>query len=367
MSGDSSRQYVVKLNDHADAGNDAVTYTLRGLQENELEAWTEFCASVFAYKANPPAASYFAHHYYSDPDRGSASWIRVAVVSANDGSNHSVIVASSRVFLRRVSLGKGSSSVKAGGIGEVCTAENHRRRGLSAQLLQDSATLLHAAGIQLSFLHSAPKFFPVYEKVGYICTTSEWSEVTIDCKVLGLEEQLKDREPVRSRHAYFPEDTEQLVSIHQSYSESRFVGCIIRSKEYWEQYISQELQGSLWVLEDDHNNQIIGWMSIRRRGDRYQLRDFGCKDMESAPAVFRQLLTDLLEKELFDTGPSFRLHMPTEILREVESSLHDSDYILGGLSDNDNGWMYKQITIEAISVPKLIMDRLHLIWPADSF
>eukprot|EP00751_Fragilariopsis_kerguelensis_P010688 CAMPEP_0170786644 /NCGR_PEP_ID=MMETSP0733-20121128/17771_1 /TAXON_ID=186038 /ORGANISM="Fragilariopsis kerguelensis, Strain L26-C5" /LENGTH=436 /DNA_ID=CAMNT_0011132621 /DNA_START=795 /DNA_END=2105 /DNA_ORIENTATION=+ len=68
------------------------------------------------------------------------------------------------------------------------------------------------------------------------------------------------------RQAKFPQDTEQLHQLHRIYSEQRLVGCIIRSKEYWTNYISQELKGSLFVLiiqpatskqqhNDDSNNE----------------------------------------------------------------------------------------------------------------
>jgi hypothetical protein len=381
--GSTSRQYVVPLPHSSSSGTAAaaaatagdrransVTYTLRGLREEEVGAWAKFCAAVFADKVNPPDASYFAQHFYNDPDRGSASLIRVAVVvdDASASAGNPVIVASCRVLLRRISLGNGADSVKAGGIGEVCTAENHRNRGLSAQLLQDSDTLLHAAGIQLSFLHSAPSFFPFYQKAGYSCKTSQWSEVTINCNECEYEWQIGDRIRVRMRLAHFPNDTEQLMSIHQSYSESRYVGCIVRSKEYWEQYVSVELNYSLWLLEDHKNDKILGWMSIRPRGNRYQLREFGCKDIDSVPAVFRQLLTHLLEIELSDARPSFQLLMPTSVLREVEAGGMDSYYLSEGFPDNDYGWMYKQITDAAFTMPtNLANDRPHLIWPADSF
>jgi predicted GNAT family N-acyltransferase len=364
----SSRSYVVQLEN-----GDAVTYILRGLKKDEIAAWTEFCASAFADKATntPPAASYFARHYDNDPDRD-ASLIRVATTTFHQ--NNQVIAASCRVFVRRISFGNNGETaiIKAGGIGEVCTAANHRRRGLSAQLLQDAVSQMKIAGITISLLHSAPSYFPVYEKAGYVCTTSRWSDVRIDGKLLEVEERLEDSEPVAVRQARFPEDTDQLMSIHQSYSERRFFGCIIRSKEYWERYVSEELSGSLWVAENLKTDEILGCMSIRPRGDRYQLREFSCKSVESVPAVFRQLLANVLEEELelTEANPSsFRLHLPTAVLQEVQQSGRDddADYISEVVSDDDHGWMYKTLDDDAVSVSELVMDRPHLIWPTDSF
>lgn len=345
------RNFVVPLEE-----GDLASYELRGLREEEVPDWTEFCAHVFRYKANAPNAAYFAHHYFNDPDRD-AALIRVAL---HDDS----IVASCRVFFRKVSLGNGKS-VAAGGIGEVCTADDHRRRGLSAQLLQDAVACMQALGITLSLLHSAPVFFPVYEKSGFVCTTSNWSKVTIDCQLLDSKEELKG---ALVRHARFPDDTEQLAAIHQTYSEPRFVGCIVRSKEYWDLFISQELHGTLWVLENRDDRQILGWISIRFRGDRYQLREFGCKNVESVPAVFRQLLKNWLMEEVNRAAvESVKLHMPTAVYMEVRSAQDSSDYLTDVQSDNDLGWMYKQLVGDALSLTEYATRRPHLIWPADSF
>lgn len=98
-------------------------YCLRGIvNDTEIERWAEFCASVFAYKANPPPASYFTRHYFNDPFARAPSLIRIAV-------HEDAIVASCRVFARRISL-TGGQTVIAGGIGEVCTSADHRRRGM---------------------------------------------------------------------------------------------------------------------------------------------------------------------------------------------------------------------------------------------
>jgi Acetyltransferase (GNAT) domain len=135
---------------------DGITYTMRGLKDEEIDQWANFCASVFAYKANPPSASYFARHYSNDPHRV-ADWVRVIFHGKE-------IVASCRIFARQISIGNGKS-VEAGGIGEVCTGQAHRKRGLSKRLLQDCIRIMTLRSMQVSMLHASPIFFPVYARV----------------------------------------------------------------------------------------------------------------------------------------------------------------------------------------------------------
>jgi hypothetical protein len=59
------------------------------------------------------------------------------------------------------------------------------------------------------------------------------------------------------REASSPDDTERLPALHQHYSEQRFAG--------WNDYLSVELKGSLWVLvaqNEDTSSAIVAWLSI---------------------------------------------------------------------------------------------------------
>jgi predicted GNAT family N-acyltransferase len=361
------REYTVRTENDT-----AVTtsYTLRGLNDDEIEAWTEFCAQTFSYKKPaPPPADYFARHYYNDPQRD-ASLIRVAVFTPKNE-----IVASCRVFLRSISSASSPSSamtaLPVGGIGEVCTAEAHRRRGLSAELLQDAVACMKAMNLRISILHSAPSFFPVYQNAGYVCSTSHWSVATVNKKTL---ETGVDHGNVRA--ASFPNDTEQLMSIHQLYSEQRFAGCIQRSKEYWEQYLAKELEGSLWVLVQDNDSAdapaIMGWLSLRQRCDHYQVREFGCRNVETIGPIFRRLLAFVLNEsiEMTPPGPTFSLHLPTAMLHEIQASTsNESDVcLLNIVADDDLGWMYKVLDDSSDNTIAGIASGFpHLIWPSDSF
>lgn len=296
----------------------SVSYTLRGLSEEEVDAWTEFCAEVFSSKENPPSASYFARHYYNDPHRH-AELIRV-VCDAETGA----IVASCRVFVRRISIGNGES-VKAGGIGEVCTHEVHRRRGLSKRLLQDAILIMKEQRMQVSLLHAAPQFFPVYQSIKYQNTNTQWASLRLTLTPPTANSEF----PIRL--ARFPQDTPRLHSLHQDFSESIFVGTIIRSEQYWNQYLSKELEGNLFVLTDPQD-LIIAWLSIRPRGrgdtdNTFQLQEFGC-DRPAVQGLFALHFFSLLcQAHPVPKDTTITLQLPSFVLMNIQRDTLHCKYI----------------------------------------
>eukprot|EP00980_Cylindrotheca_fusiformis_P014734 scaffold4009_cov124-Cylindrotheca_fusiformis.AAC.14 len=354
MAEDREDIYIAHLEDNSEAN-----YVIRGLKENEIQTWSQFCSSVFAYKANPPPASYFERHYSNDPNRGKASLIRVAFFNEE-------IVASCRLFLRTISTGGSTAPLTAGGVGEVCTAATHRRRGLSRVLLQNVIEIARERQIQVSLLHAAPSFFAVYEKTGgYRCSTSRWSTVSVSSIVSS-----NSYDKFYSiREASFPSDTERLRSLHQEYSESKFSGCIVRSEAYWNEYLSRELANSLWVLTEKERGTVVAWISLRLRGETVQLREFGVDKKEASTASGLDILLDHAAQKL-SVGRKWTFLLPTVVLDqarpEKDQFLKCIDWSSEALAD-DLGWMYK---VYDNQIPFQVVDgtiRSHLIWPSDSF
>lgn len=346
-----------------------ISYQIRGLDEHEIPKWAEFCASVFSYKPNPPAASYFSRHYYNDPDRN-ASLVRVATI---DGE----IVASCRLFLRKISAGilqeneatTSTTQVMAGGIGEVCTSPTHRKRGLSKALLQNVIDIMRERKIQVSLLHASPAFFPVYEKAaGFQCTVSKWSILEVSSKELLLkagQESLLNQRQMRVRKAQFPNDTTELQDLHIAYSQRRFAGCIHRTENYWNQYLSQELGNSLWVLENGHGS-IVSWLALRDRGGRLQLREYG-HDTNSQSIPEENAFTALISAAVGDLRGSgaWQLAIPSGLTLETDRlSFVEASTIT---EEIDEGWMYLVLD-STLSIRQFSgHDLPHLIWPSDSF
>ena len=348
-----------------------VSYAMRGLREGEVDEWAAFCASVFAYKANPPPASYFGRHYYNDPER-SSELIRV-VLFHPEGAPKPQIVASCRVFRRTISFGNGNNEgVQAGGIGEVCTDDKHRRRGLSKLLLKDAIRIMTDQKMKLSLLHAGPAFFKVYESSGYACTLSCWSVVTIEKSALKSAAST-DASKTSIRLARFPSDTQQLRPLHQKFTEARFAGSIIRSEAYWNDYLSKELEETLWTMTE--SDKIIAWMSVRSRGeDRIQVREFGYDVASIGEVVHVHFFTELLWQAtnallVGDSRDEIALHLPTFILDDIRESKNKTSYIDWSTeaAEDDHGWMYRKLGESELDMPEITKTRPHLIWPSDSF
>ena len=352
------REYNFLLEEDGSAKQEVAvkcSYTLRGLTEKEVQPWATFCATVFAYKTNPPPPEYFERHYYNDPLH-KASLIRVAFTKGPEPK----IVASCRVFERYISDGKGGS-ILAGGIGEVCTSDDHRRRGLSKELMKDCIAIMMKNGMKASILHSASSFFPVYRSIGYECTTSRWSLLDIIKPSIPFDTRISCRE------ALFPDDTATLQCLHRSFSESRFVGCIVRSETYWNMYISAELKGTLFVLVNSMNQRPFACLSVRPRGDRWQLREFSYDHIGNCS--LSQAMQILLQKALPDDAQ--RLHLPTFLVDQLHLDREaNKDWIRWDslTEEDDRGWMYRPLGDGGVSVVEMSQaSSPHLIWPADSF
>ena len=213
-------------------------YQLRCLTEVDIIPWTQFCASCFSCKTNPPPASYFARHYHNDPRRD-CSLIQVidyspvevqedgakSVTPAATAANAKTckpatdsIASSARIFQRTISTGSKNVYLEAGGIGEVCTSEQHRKKGLVKRLLGHAIETMNTRKMNCSLLHASAALTPVYEKCGgYTCVTSKWKLITLDKK--GLEDVSNDSSSssMQIRLAQFPNDTEKLQQLHQRY------------------------------------------------------------------------------------------------------------------------------------------------------
>jgi len=315
------------------------------------------------------------------------------------------IVSSVRIFRRTLSTGSsnsGGATIEAGGIGEVCTSPDHQRRGLSKILLKDAINIMSTScdGVgdsggmmSCSLLHANPEFRPVYNKVGgYECVPSKWSLVPIKLNKLVINSSTDETNKWTTRQAIFPQDVSQLKALHTEYSEKRLI-TITRSTEYWTNYVSAELGESLWVLEDDAS--IVAWLSIRKRGDRYQLREFGAdRNKHSISNIISFALKRLLGVALqqigedvhVDSEKKVSLLLPTFILSDMQQekmngannevgSNHEDDYSLfdndSVVEENDDGWMYAVFDKSEPNVLELTMRAKdpvpHLIWPTDSF
>lgn len=310
-------------------------YVIRSLKEAEVDSWAEFCARVFSYKPHPPPASYFARHFHNDPDR-EIDWILVATVDEK-------IVASCRVFRRYL-----MDDSLVYGIGEVCTDPQHRRRGLSSRLLNDAHRDIIKEGV--SVLHASASFFSFYERLGYQSVRTRWTQVHVEVP------QLPAQESRQIRPANFALDTEGLMQVHSEYSRARFMG-LRRTKDYWHEYLSAELENDLHV-DEDSKGRICSYLALRHYPDRVILRDFGCSAQSQVAQRMAILLSFALQRADARGDSSIEFVVPTLIYEEIDGAPWLRDPVR---SADDLGWMYRNDDNPHADV------KPHLIWPVDSF
>ena len=379
------------------------TYTFRQLDNlEEVKRWTEFCAQCFAYKANPPPASYFMRHYENDPN---AEPEHVFVAEVEESG---MIVASVRIFLRDLaSFGTDlSAAVRAGGIGEVCTDPDHRRKGLSNTLLRRAIGYMQSIGLEVSLLHASETFRKVYQKVGYVSCRSRWVDVDFCASLSSVKCKMSSEYSIRKID--FDGDVDTLSQLYNDYSvnRSKCAGCIVRSKEYWDRYVSQEMilaSGcTLPLVLVDRDNAPIAWLSLRvLNAEKLIVKDFGFRQNLLDPSINVTLtLASLISEAITQyVGKNQQLSTPVKdrvaisipFLVWEEMKLFTSSKVAGKSEDdiygfnfttvcqnNDDGWMYKVLNPAGEQFVKSLLegcntkdnsnsDHQHILWPTDSF
>jgi len=387
-SSDATTIQTYRLRSLATSGSEDKPYD----ESYEISRWSEFCASCFSYKSNPPPSEYFQRHYYNDPWRD-ASLVKIIECKKEkkktDGGDGWEIAASTRIFKRTISTGEGKGEggpISAGGIGEVCTSEHHRRRSLSKMLLQDAIETMGKMGMQASLLHASPALQAVYQRGGnYESVGSRWSVVSIPSRLVTETSDGDDDMAHMVRVASFPQDAEALSSIHRKYSESRFAGCIVRSNEYWTNYISKEIGTSLFVLTTG-DDTAIGCLSLRERGGKHQLQEFSVDESHCSAGQVMDILLKAavtLEGRNSETcnayqNESFDLQLPHAVYMDTLAGKDHSSIIgddaVTAREEDDVGWMYRPISAgdeEGYNMVERVMRGTdvpnHLVWPSDSF
>ncbi len=248
---------------------------IRSLQPSELDAWFDFIARVFDVDR-----AYFVRHWQNDPYRR-VDAIRVALV---DGR----VASTLRVFPRRIYLA--GQAVSMGGIGEVCTDEAYRGRGLSGLLLQDAIRFMEEEGIALSLLFAS--YHSHYGKYG-------WQVVPMPVGITTM-----GASDLETRPADLPADAGQLRALHAAYAPQHD-GAIVRDHlDYWTGWVPGEWKRAVTIHQ---NGRITAYLAVNWTGPtELSVEDFAADD----PAVFPALAGALIrERGLKEATVRFPLAM----------------------------------------------------------
>lgn len=242
----------------------------RALFPDELEAWLDHVSHVFS-----ASRQYFSNHWHNDPWKD-VEGIRVAV---DDGK----IVSTVRVFTRKMFLH--GEPITVGGIGEVSTRSEYRKRGLATQLLKDSIQFMEDRNIAISLLHGSQH---IYSLEGWESVPRYYAKKPL----LGRKQQTWYIRP-----ADFQDSNEvtQLASLYNTYSR-KFNGTFVRDDmAYWTDWVQTELPQA-WVAERD--GTVEGYVSVRSRDGELGVKEFAVSeelfDQDKGTAFFDVLLSEVI-------------------------------------------------------------------------
>lgn len=238
----------------------------RALRPEELEAWLDHVTSVFT-----GGRQYFSNHWHNDPWQD-AEGIRVAL-------DKGTIVSTVRVFIRKVFLH--GEPITFGGIGEVSTRPEYRRRGIATQLLKDSIQFMESRDIAVSLLFGSQKIYSIegWEKVPrYYARQFFTAEKQSEWEV---------------RPANFDDEAEvkRLSDLYNGYAR-KFNGPLVRDDmAYWTQWVRTESPNA-YVAERDGN--IEGYVSVIPREDEFGVKEFIASEEAFGQDRGKQLFEDML-------------------------------------------------------------------------
>lgn len=238
----------------------------RALYPEELETWLDHVTSVFT-----GGRQYFSNHWHNDPWRDPEG-IRIAL-------DKGAIVSTVRVFIRKMFLH--GEPITVGGIGEVSTRPEYRRRGIATQLLKDSIRFMESRDIAMSSLHGSQ----------YIYSIEGWEKVPRYYARQPFSAKKRSAWEVRPVNFDDAAEVKQIADLYDQYAR-KFNGTFVRDEiAYWTQWVRTE-SSNAWVAERD--GSIEGYVSVVRSEDELRVKEFIASAAAFVMDSGKQLLEGML-------------------------------------------------------------------------
>ena len=294
----------------------------RALYPEELETWLDHVTSVFT-----GGRQYFSNHWHNDPWQD-AEGIRVAI-------DNGTIVSTVRVFIRQMFLH--GEPITVGGIGEVSTRSEYRRRGIATQLLKDSIRFMEDREIALSSLQGSQHIYSIegWEKVPRYHARQSFSA--------------KKQSEWEVRPANFDDGNEVkwIAELYDRYAR-KFNGTFVRDEiAYWTKWVRTE-SANAWVAE--RNGSIEGYVSVVQHENELRVKEFIASeapftedkgkqlfesmlsniiaqmDLESLEVVYPAPIADGFNVSTIEEHGStmYRINQPAALSNKMESAVFDS-------------------------------------------
>ena len=313
----------------------------RALHPEELEPWFDHVGHVFS-----TSRQYFVNHWEGDPWKDPAG-IRVAVDKGK-------IVSTLRVFSRAMFLH--GEQVSVGGIGEVSTLPEYRRRGLATQLLKDAIRFMEEREIAISSLHGSQR---IYSAEG-------WESVQRHQAMQHFSRRESTAWTIRPADFDSQNELAQIATLYDNYSR-KFNGAFVRDNlAYWTDWVKTESPDA-WVAEK--SGMLEGYIAV---AGKLSVEEFAVSDaqfsQDRGKRLFEAMLGHIIAQKDAET-------------LEVEYAAPIADGFNAPKVHAYGGTMYRVINADKMpsqdALPALLhnqpasltqgLQSHHIFWPTDNF
>ena len=206
------------------------------------------------------------------PQPDNAWWISLSTEDEGDVS---------RLLLIEYQMRFGSAKLKMGGIAGVGTNEEHRNKGYSRRVMEDSTAFMTENGFDVAMLFGIPNFYP---KFGYATVLPEtWI-------YLGTEEAQAAVSTYQIRK-FETDDVPKILSLYAANNAER-TGTPLRDETRWKKFkmgSSFRVDADPYVVLDE-GNAVIGYFVCDDTEENCTLCDIGFQDRTIFETVVRFLV-----------------------------------------------------------------------------
>jgi len=213
---------------------------------------------------------YFERHLFFDPY---VEYEHTQLLRVDD-----VLASSVQITPRKMVVN--GREIPFGGIANVATHPDFRKRGYSSRVLKDAIQKMKAWSLPLSLLFT--DINPFYERVGF---------VTLEREAFTAEIQTEPKANEEVRMFDFYRDMEPVKEIYRQFS-SRWNGPMVRDDVYWKNHFSIVNEDLRFFLVRIKNNSVQAYVRASVGNDIVDIREFGAA--EEAPEALDVFAQELL-------------------------------------------------------------------------
>ena len=186
----------------------------------------------------------------------------------------------SRLWIHEYQMRFGTAQLKLGGIAGVGTVEEHRNKGYSRRIMEDSTAFMTENGFDVAMLFGIPNFYP---KFGYATALPEtWVELdTAEAQTAGSTYQIRKFET---------EDVPKILALYAANNAER-TGTPLRDETRWKKF---KMGSDFGVVAEpfvvlNETDEVIGYFVCDETEEKCILCDIGFQNRTIFETIVRFL------------------------------------------------------------------------------